>query len=411
MENKSSGVLKRIISFIFTILIIVLIGFVAWFCVDYFGIVELPEEMSIIALIGQYDSYVLECDANIECRDETIVQPRKRTINVVNAETSNDTGSELDDIFAQIDANKDNNSNNKKNKANSKNYYYNQLNENAKYIYDAIYDNYENLKTGTYVIDFGNHFNDLCHKENGENILNDSFQLALNTLTFDKPELYFINVTKMYLYSNKTTFPGFVRYKHSIGPAKDDNYLSDDFENEEDTINAISRIDQKIEQVIEEANHKENDVEKIRYIHDYILDCCQYDSSSKNKNLYNAYGVLNDGRAVCEGYAKTMKLLLDKIDIENIVVCGTGTNSSGQVESHAWNYILVDGVWYGLDSTWDDPILLGTGVAPTTATHKYFLVGSEKLNKDHVASGILIGDLNENFEFKYPTLSINDYKE
>ena len=93
------------------------------------------------------------------------------------------------------------------------------------------------------------------------------------------------------------------------------------------------------------------------------------------------------------------------------MACGTGTNSSGQVESHAWNYVFLDGVWYAIDSTWDDPIILGIGTASYANTHKYFLVGSEILSKDHVENGELISSLSEDFKFKYPKLSINEYRE
>ena len=274
-----------------------------------------------------------------------------------------------------------------------------------------IYKNYENLKSGTYRIEFGSHFNDLLHKENGDNILNDSFQLALNSLAFDKPELYFINITKMFLYTEKTSFAGIVRYKHSIGPASDDNYLSDSFNNEEDTLNGIESVDRIVDNVLNGINNQDNEVDKIRQVHDFLIEQCQYSTSKDNKNIYNAYGAINDRAAVCEGYAKAFKLFLDKMNIESIIACGTGTNSSGQVESHAWNYVLVDGIWYAIDVTWDDPIILGVGTASYASTHKYFLVGSDKISRDHVENGELIGSLNEQFLFKYPKLSINDYRE
>ena len=38
---------------------------------------------------------------------------------------------------------------------------------------------------------------------------------------------------------------------------------------------------------------------------------------------------------------------------------GTATNSSGQTENHAWNCIKINDVWYEVDPTWDDPIIIG----------------------------------------------------
>ena len=54
-------------------------------------------------------------------------------------------------------------------------FYYNQLDQYGKIIYDAIKNNKENMKTGTYRIDFERQFNDLLHEENGEKILNTAF--------------------------------------------------------------------------------------------------------------------------------------------------------------------------------------------------------------------------------------------
>lgn len=47
------------------------------------------------------------------------------------------------------------------NQITSNNYYYNQLDEYGKTIYEALENNKENMKSGTYVIDFDKRFNDL----------------------------------------------------------------------------------------------------------------------------------------------------------------------------------------------------------------------------------------------------------
>ena len=50
----------------------------------------------------------------------------------------------------------------------SSTYYYGQLDDNAKIIYDALKENKENMKTGTYELDFETQFNTLLHTETGE---------------------------------------------------------------------------------------------------------------------------------------------------------------------------------------------------------------------------------------------------
>ena len=68
-------------------------------------------------------------------------------------------------------------------------YYYNQLDVYAKAIYDDLYSHKEDLKTGLYTLDFDIAFNALLHEDSGAETLEKDFQLAVNALVFDKPEI------------------------------------------------------------------------------------------------------------------------------------------------------------------------------------------------------------------------------
>ena len=115
-------------------------------------------------------------------------------------------------------------------------------------------------------------------------------------------------------------------------------------------------------------------------IHDYIIENADYDSDTlsllpvfeENPNNTNPYGALVDGRAVCSGYSSTFQLFMDLIDVECITVHGQGNASR---EEHAWNMVRLDGEWYCVDVTWDDPITFGLTSAATA--HRYFNVTSE----------------------------------
>ena len=93
--------------------------------------------------------------------------------------------------------------------------------------------------------------------------------------------------------------------------------------------------------------------EKIKIIHDYIIDNAEYDKlkyENKNDTTYKsntAYGVLVQGYGTCNGYADAMAIFLDKLNIINYKI----SNSE-----HIWNLVYLDGKWYHLDLTWDDPI-------------------------------------------------------
>lgn len=111
--------------------------------------------------------------------------------------------------------------------------------------------------------------------------------------------------------------------------------------------------------------------EKICRFHDEIILGCGFTLDS----IYSgsAYGVLVDGAGQCEGYAAAMSLLCDMADIPNYTV--TGHNSSG--ESHAWNKVLLDGEWYNVDCTWDDPILKRD--QPDFIKHDYLLISDDEI--------------------------------
>lgn len=122
-------------------------------------------------------------------------------------------------------------------------------------------------------------------------------------------------------------------------------------------------------------------------IHDYMVDNIRYDSDTLSvmpgyapePNNDNPYGALVNGRAICLGYATSFQLLMDLAGIECITVHG-GTSD----EEHAWNMVRLDGEWYCVDVTWDDPSGYSS-VLPDEFTHQYFNVTSDVMRRtDHI---------------------------
>ena len=138
----------------------------------------------------------------------------------------------------------------------------------------------------------------------------------------------------------------------------------------------------------------------------YIIENTEYDQNLTNNNIYNVYGTIMQHYAVCEGYSKSMKYLLDAANIPCVIVCGVAQNSNGQAESHAWNYVKLDDKWYAIDATWDDPVIIGYGYVSNSIYAKYFLKGSSTFNQDHVPNGRFTEDGKV---FTYPIISSEDY--
>lgn len=148
--------------------------------------------------------------------------------------------------------------------------------------------------------------------------------------------------------------------------------------------------------------------DKVKFVHDYLVDLITYDQTGKENNS-NLYGALIEGACVCEGYAEAFKAILDKLDIPCVIVYGSGIDALGNTESHAWNYVKMnDGKWYAVDTTWDDPIIIGSGSVAGYDKYKYFLKGSENFESTHISDGDVSGT-GQNFS--YPKLSAKDYSK
>lgn len=133
-------------------------------------------------------------------------------------------------------------------------------------------------------------------------------------------------------------------------------------------------VDEKIEAILSNVPLQTmTDFEKVQFANDYIVKNTMY-SEQAETNVHSAYAVAVEGKAVCQGYALFMTKLLRSMDIEVLYVVGE-VNTGG----HAWNLVEVDGQWYHVDTTWNDPV-------PDRGKHgsyEYLLVNDEQMKRDH----------------------------
>ena len=283
-------------------------------------------------------------------------------------------------------------------------YFYNQLDEKSRIIYRAFESNKEQMKTGTYQIELGTSFSDILSQSNGQEKLGEYYQSAIEAYTYDNPEIFYLSPKKMYLNIETTTRGGTSTYNVYINSGNEANYVVEEFNSKQAIDEAIAQIEQVKNQIIQ--NKTGNTYEDIKMVHDYLVDTISYDSSLSKQNIYNIYGALVSRECVCEGYARAFKYLLDELDIPCVMVIGTATNSQGETENHAWNYVQLNGNWYAVDSTWDDPVVIGGGMASAESRYKYFLVGREVIDQDHSPSG----QFTEGGKvFSYPNVTYESY--
>lgn len=284
-------------------------------------------------------------------------------------------------------------------------YFYNQLEEYSKTIYKAFETNKEEMKSGTKQIELGDSFSSLLSQANGQDLLGKYYQSAIEAYTYDNPEVFYLSPNKMFLNIETTTRGNAVSYRVYINSGNEANYLTDEFTSKEQVESAIAQIEQVKNQILQNATG--DTYQDIKMVHDYLVDTISYDSSLSKPYIYNIYGALVEKLCVCEGYARSMKYLLDSLDIPCTIVIGKGTNSEGKTENHAWNYVEIEGKWYAIDATWDDPVIIGNGTLSQSSKYRYFLKGSNEMAKDHTPSNTFT---DGGKEFTYPSLSLKNYE-
>ena len=116
-------------------------------------------------------------------------------------------------------------------------------------------------------------------------------------------------------------------------------------------------------------------------IHDWLVNHNRYntqDTSAAESHM--AYSALVSGKPVCQGYAEACLVLFQAAGIPVTYVAGDGYDSEGNGGSHAWNCVQIQGNWYNLDVTWDDPI---NPDGSDSIRYDYFNVTDSQLGQDH----------------------------
>lgn len=183
---------------------------------------------------------------------------------------------------------------------------------------------------------------------------------AINAFIFDNPQIFWLDNLFGYAYVGDDTMAEF----YSVISA-------DECEKKYGVLRSA------VNQVLASLKEGMSEFEREKLIHDFVIDKCIYKgtvaSLSDGWEYFSAYGSVVKGEAVCEGYAKSMQLLLNLSGIE----CTTIRGDSDGV-GHMWNVVKIDGEWYHLDSTWDD--------TQNGAVYDFFNIDDEMIKTSHTIS-------------------------
>lgn len=138
----------------------------------------------------------------------------------------------------------------------------------------------------------------------------------------DHPEIYYFDYRKAQIWSDG---------KFELGYISSPKTLQVQTKKMNDTVNKI----------VKGVNPKWSTYQKIKYLHDYVVNSTSYDYENYIKGTipassYNAYGTLVNKKAVCNGYALAMKLLLDRVNIKNYIVVGEAKGVNSWERKSSW---------------------------------------------------------------------------
>lgn len=148
----------------------------------------------------------------------------------------------------------------------------------------------------------------------------------------EHPELYFVGK----------------RYRASIRG----EYLYEVYLTYDNTLDNAA-VERGVSEALATVDASMSDLQKAIVLHDYLTVNCEYDKERLDaggvpNESHTIYGVFADRIAVCDGYALAYKYLLSQVGIDCYMVTSDEIN-------HAWNMIVLNGEYYQVDVTWDDP--------------------------------------------------------
>ena len=207
---------------------------------------------------------------------------------------------------------------------------------------------------------------------------------VVNAFVYDNPQIFWFENLFGYAYSEDDTIVEFYSVLSSNDCSK-----------------YIVRFQNKIDEIMSSLNGEMSEYEREKKIYNTVLENCRYKSgvtdSDDGWTYFSAYGALVEGEAVCEGYAKSIQILLNLAGIPCSTVRGTGDGVA-----HIWNVVKLGGEWYHLDSTWDDN-------DDGTVDYEYFNVTTERIEMDHIIDEDINSVLTRNGHTEDVTIKYNFY--
>lgn len=167
-------------------------------------------------------------------------------------------------------------------------------------------------------------------------------------------------------------------------------------------------VDKKIIDILShEIDISQEDYEREWVLFEYLISSTEYALEGENHRIdkidgpmiHTLFGTVIDGKAVCDGYAKTMMYLLNAVGVQTHLVFGEAEGIA-----HVWNQVNIQGEYYHLDATWGDIEEKQLG-----GFYNYFNETDDYMLKTHEwEQDLFIACENELYSFPYLPIQIEE---
>ena len=253
-------------------------------------------------------------------------------------------------------------------------YYYNHMNKQQQAVYHAMKTGIQSLAPSF-----------PCLRMEGKELTDVFLKLRL-----DCPEIFFVSGFH------------FRYYPDSANVELSPEYLFDKNKIKDHQKAMKARVEKLVRPAVTMA-----ELEKEQYVHDFICQNVRYDKLKKSYS-HEILGPLGQGVGVCEGIAKTVKILCDQLGIWCIVVISEANPEKNIKYRHAWNIVKIGGAYYHLDATFDNTL---SHMGPVR--YDYFNLDDGKVFRDHepVIWKVPACTVSDGFYYRVKKLSFTKMEE
>lgn len=200
----------------------------------------------------------------------------------------------------------------------------------------------------------------------------DEFYIKLqNSMRFEHPELFYLSYYFNLEPNNTATFFKTLVMNKPVDVSDENGNITQimPYTMDKDEIKKRQAIiDAETEHILSLTDDDMTPLQKVLTVHDYIASNYSYDLSLESSTLDT---MIMQRKGVCQGYSYLFYHIMNKLDIPCINV---PSNACG----HIWNKVQLNGQWYNIDVTHDDPT--STDIDYSSGDKRtHFLMSDEEL--------------------------------